>query len=584
MKYLINEYEFTTDSTYEIHFEGIKNEDNYAAIKIGIDFGEKCSPNPVIIKWTTSGAGVTAIWQPLGGQATMIRPDWSKTQTPSRLACGMPIQLYHSVNGENVITVALKDVKTPCVISSGMYEENACINWELKLFSELTAPMEKYETELIIDKRKTPFYENVEGVRQLWSNEEDKYIPETAKQPFYSTWYSMHQNLSSKELIDELIEAKKYGLNNIIIDDGWQTEDNTRGYTFCGDWMPAEGKVGKIQELTATMHDMGIKCMLWFSIPFVGGHSEAYDKFKDKFIRKTKDPYDDEYTGVLDTRYPEVREYLISTYEKAVKEWKFDGLKLDFIDAIQFEDDISVKDGMDFVSLEDSVEALLKDTYQRLRNINPDVLIEYRQPYVGPVMCKYSNMLRVSDCPKNIIANRMGVINLRLTSGNNAVHSDMLMWSCEESAEDAALQLINVLFSAIQVSMILKRLPEPHRKMLKFYLDFAKRYKKLLLDTPIKAYQPEAGYGMASAEADDSMLSILYLPQSVVVDKKYKKTIIVNGTGINNVIVENKAGEFDAAVNIYDCTGDKKEFKRHISKGVMSFEVPRSGVVEICAL
>ncbi len=89
---------------------------------------------------------------------------------------------------------------------------------------------------------------------------------------------------------------------------------------------------------------------------------------------------------------------------------------------------------------------------------------------------------------------------------------------------------------------------------------------------------------MASAETDDSMLSILYLPQSVVVDKKYKKTIIVNGTGINNVIIENKAGEFEAAINTYDCTGAKKEFKLHISQGVMSFEVPRSGVMEICAL
>ena len=36
--------------------------------------------------------------------------------------------------------------------------------------------------------------------------------------------------------------------------------------------------------------------------------------------------------GTLDPRFPEVREYLVQTYERVIGEWGFDGVKLDFID------------------------------------------------------------------------------------------------------------------------------------------------------------------------------------------------------------------------------------------------------------
>ena len=380
-------YEVISDYSVNLSEEEIMP--GYTKVKIKVDFGKKCSPEPVVIKWSIPGAGAAAIWQPLGGQATMIRPDWIKTQTPSRLALGMPIQVYYSQGGENVMCIALSDVKTPCVLSSGIYEENANINWELKLFSELVTPIKRYETELIIDRRKIPFYESIEDVRKIWENGQDKYVPEDAKLPLYSTWYSMHQELECEDLIKELEKAREYGMKNVIIDDGWQTEDKTRGYSFCGDWIPSESKVGKMRELTDRIHALGMKCMLWFSIPFVGEESLVYDKFKDKFVRKIKDAYDEKYTGVLDPRYPEVRDYLISTYEKAISEWGYDGVKLDFVDAIQFEGSADIKDGMDYASLEDATEALLESTYRRLRSINNDVLIEYRQPYIGPVMCEY---------------------------------------------------------------------------------------------------------------------------------------------------------------------------------------------------
>ncbi len=126
----------------------------------------------------------------------------------------------------------------------------------------------------------------------------------------------------------------------------------------------------------------------------------------------------------LDPRYPDVREFLISVYENAVSNWGIDGLKLDFIDSFENKDGVPAKDGMDIPVLHTAVDKLMTDISTRLCGLKNDILIEFRQNYVGPNMRKYGNMLRVADCPADGLTNRVGCLDLRLTSGNTAVHSD----------------------------------------------------------------------------------------------------------------------------------------------------------------
>lgn len=56
-------------------------------------------------------------------------------------------------------------------------------------------------------------------------------------------------------------------------------------------------------------------------------------------------------------------------------------------------------------------------------------------------------MFRASDCPNSYLANRVKTTDLRLLSGNTAVHADMIMWHYGERVEIAAFQLLNVLFT-----------------------------------------------------------------------------------------------------------------------------------------
>ncbi len=63
----------------------------------------------------------------------------------------------------------------------------------------------------------------------------------------------------------------------------------------------------------------------------------------------------------------------------------------------------------------------------RLRAIKPEVMIEFRQSYIGPKMRRYGNLFRADDCPLDAISNRVRCSDIRLIAGDTAVHADMLM-------------------------------------------------------------------------------------------------------------------------------------------------------------
>ena len=118
---------------------------------------------------------------------------------------------------------------------------------------------------------------------------------------------------------------------------------------------------------------------------------------------------------------------------------------------------------MDIQSLQDAVDIFMTSVINTLREIKPDILIEFRQNYIGPNMRKFGNMFRVGDCPCDYIENRMCLLDLRALMGNSAVHSDMLMWHKDESAEYDALQIIGIIFGVMQYSAFelhLGRIPQ----------------------------------------------------------------------------------------------------------------------------
>ena len=583
MLYEVAGYKLETDSEYDIRISAAEKTKTKAVIKISIEFSEKQCPEPVRIKWRTSGGGICTRWNCMGEQNRRLCPDWNMNSNESRAASGMPLQCYLGKDGKNKITVAVADGKTPIHLKSGFIEESAEIAWELVLFVGQIGVISRYETELMIDIENAPYQETIGNVCKWWKSfgYRENQIPKEAFDPVYSTWYSYHQLVTSDVLLNELENAAKLGMKTVIIDDGWQTDDNGRGYAYCGEWKAAETKISDMKGFADKVHQLGMKIMLWFSAPFVGIYSNVLERFRDKLL----DPDSKEHF-VLDPRYPEVRDYLAQVYEEAVTKWGIDGLKLDFIDSFQMVKGSKVLSAqMDTGSVEEGVCLLMEEIQQRLTAVKPDILIEFRQNYVGPAILSYCNMIRAFDCPMDPLTNRVRTVNLRLTSGKCAVHSDMVMWDRTEPVETAADKLINILFSVPQISVKIEELSDSHYRMLKHYLAFWLENKEVIMSGKLTAKSPEANYSMVVSEKNGEIVAAAYTESILQLEQICKKISFVNGTGRDKLYIENSGGENRYQSNIYACTGKLTQSTDIIlKKGMNIFDIPVSGTLVLIAI
>lgn len=384
----------------------------------------------------------------------------------------------------------------------------------------------------------------------------------------FSTWYNYHQKLSDAELLEQCKAALDYGMETIIIDDGWQTDDNKGGYAYCGDWNVCSSKIGDMKRLVDEIHKIGMKVMLWYSVPFVGANSKNFDKFKGKYLNNPED------CGILDPRFKECRRFTVELYKNAVLNWNLDGLKLDFIDSFKLTEFSSCEyEKMDCVSLEDAVEALLKEINSTLKSIKPDFMIEFRQKYIGPAVRQVGNMLRVIDCPCSSEQNKTGITDIRLLAGKTAVHSDMIMWNNNDTAESAAYQVISTLYGIPQISVKLNEITDEHRKMLKFYLDFWCKNRKILTDGKLTALNPENGYSLIKSELNGEAVITVYSRNSANV-AGLDKCSIINATGENDLYI---CCDGEYRISVYDCLGDS------IKEGIISNEISKI-TIPICGM
>lgn len=563
----------SNDEATAIRIENQKEEQGIVTFDVAVNYETPTIPAPIKVRFTFPVNDCYSTWSPSIRQGRQLRPNWRKQMTNSRLASWLPVHTLVSAKGQNRMTVALSDALTPTAIGTGVIEENACFDCVIVFFTEQVAPLTEYRATVRIDLRDIPYYDSITAVSEWWETEcgyVPAYVPETAKMPMNSLWYTYHQDLDVEDILRECRLSKPLGMDTVIIDDGWETDDNSRGFAYCGDWEVAKTKIPDMKGFIDRIHETGMKVMLWYSVPFIGVYSKNYDRFRNMLL---DNPKPDAKWHCLDPRYPEVRAFLTEIYANALTEWGLDGLKLDFIDSFRLHGkSLEYDKNRDYQSLEDAIDRLMADITDTLRQINPEVLIEFRQSYVGPAIRKYGNMLRVADCPNDAIMNRQDVVNLRLTSGKTAVHSDMLMWNYEEPVESAALQIVSALYSVPQISMKIAKLNEEHRKMLAFYLSFWRQYRDVLIEGAFAADNPESAYSTVSAEKNGQAITTAYTDPVV---ECRGNLIAVNGTRNDSLILKNADGK---AYKTVDCMGNTLATGT-VDTDLWEAKVPQAGMI-----
>jgi alpha-galactosidase len=536
------------------------------------------------LRWRIPSHDVMGNWASGRGLNKTVRPDWAGSRLhTSMFSQQAPVMTLFANDGTNVLTFALSDALNTVVMGSGVREEDGWSYNEVTLFTEPHERLREYTAELRIDRRRLPYFTVLDDVSRWWaglSGFTPAPVPAGATVPVYSTWYNFHQSVDAGELLRELALAKPMGMGVIIVDDGWQTLDTKRGYAFTGDWEPQ--RMPNMKAFVDSAHALGVKVMLWYAVPFAGKSSKAAERIKDKSLR-----FDDRLgTYVVDPRYPEVRRYLTDTYTRAIREWGIDGFKLDFIEqfAANPSTTLTAENGRDFASVNEATDRMMTDIMRELRRLKPDVMVEFRQAYIGPLIRKYGNMLRASDSPNSYLANRVKIVDVRMLSGTTPVHADMVMWHDTEPPEIAAFQLNNVLFSVPQVSVKLGDASPAHREMLRYYLDYWTANRDLLIAGKLEALQPNANYPMVIGFDAKKQIVGLYEDIVIRLDAHRPRGLIdvVNGKSSPTVTLSAPTDLGAYRYTVTDCRG--RVVRRgdvRLSRGLHELAVPVSGIIAL---
>ncbi len=153
----------------------------------------------------------------------------------------------------------------------------------------------------------------------------------TRKLAGYTSWYNRYQKISQRTILSDLRGCEELLEPGDLfqIDDGWEKA--------VGDWLePDAAKFPDGMWAAAdAIHDRGFLAGLWLA-PFVAQRgSRLWKEHRDWFLQVNGKPW---YAGIgwggfyaLDFDKPQVLDYLERVFDRVLKEWNFDLVKLDFL-------------------------------------------------------------------------------------------------------------------------------------------------------------------------------------------------------------------------------------------------------------
>ncbi|MFJ6011392.1 glycoside hydrolase family 36 protein [Streptomyces sp. NPDC092952] len=512
---------------------------------------------------------------PLGDAAGYWHPkaDWSRTlvadwegRSRVSLVDGLAAGCLYDYAGATLLTFAAADPVPEIDLRFGVSEENDTHVVHLRL------PASSSPHRILFVPR-SPTVASALRVLRGWygtTMPAPMPVPEAARLPLYCTWYAFNQRIDGAEVERQAGLAADLGFGALIVDDGWQRLGSGRGYAGVGDWIPDPGKFPDLAAHVARVQGGGLRYLLWVAPLLLGPRADCYGTWAPFATAAAGVPG----ARVLDPRSPEVRAHVVGTCLRLVRDYGLDGLKVDFLDEAM----AYAGDGRGDVG--QALLTLLTELRAALLAERPDVLLELRQPYVGPGMAAFGNMLRSNDCPADSTANRVRTIDTSLLAVGGAVHSDPLLWDTSAPVEAAARQLVGALHSVPQVSVRLDALSPEQADAVRFWLGQWRRLRPQLLDGTVEPGRPDGLYTVVRAEADG--VRVLSVHDACVVPllpATHRETVLVNATTGDRVVVDVRDGGAAADLEVRGPDGRIIERTRMpLGPGLHTVPIPPMGL------
>ncbi len=574
---------FITENETSLGVNLVKSENGVDIYKITLKALDGEYLKPVLIRWKEQLKGILSIWNPTMDREKFIPQRFRRHLFESNFYKGVPLISLLDEDGKNYQTVCVSEAHFSVRLEVFVDDFNQSEEFGIEcLLLNGEEKLTHFETFIRLDNNTEKDFDDAikeasHYLQSFYPNSNPRTI--AGEMPLYSTWYNYHQHPNSFSLDKELEIASSLGFKHMIIDDGWSYDGNGDGsYGNCGDWTIATSKFPDFKAFVKKAHDLDIKISVWFPIPFVGYRSNDFAKMKQYMYAGS----DGCSTGLIDPRYPESRKYIVDSYMDMVEKYDIDGLKLDFIDFYMADnltfDGYSTAPGKDCERIEQGLVKLLDEIFKTFNAVKPDFMIEFRQYYIGASITRFCNLLRVFDCVFDSHSNRIGITDLRLLDYNLAVHADMLFWAKNETPENCALQMLNIMFGVPQISVILNEVPASHRDAIKAFIEYWTINKELILHGNFKVKDNFNNYTLLSSEDDNKKIAVNYSGNSYVFDGK--ATDLFNATKETNYFIQNLTDKC-ATLTIFDYLNNKIEEVKLNANSVGAIKAPIACRIEI---
>ncbi|CAM5440725.1 hypothetical protein GCM10010329_51710 [Streptomyces spiroverticillatus] len=522
---------------------------------------------PVEIRLSVPLGDATGYWHPQAAWRRTLVADWEGRSRVS-LVNGPAAGCLYEHSGATLLTFAVADPTSEATVRFGVSEENDTHVVHLRL------PASPDPHRLLLVPRAPSVAAALRPLRDWFAATHPPMpVPEAAREPVYSTWYAFNQDVTDTAVETQAALAADLGCGALILDDGWQRYGNGRGYAGCGDWQPDPAKFPDLAAHVTKVRAHGLAYLAWVAPLLLGPEADCFDTWSAAAPSPASVPG----AYVLDPRLPEVRRHVIDTCVRLVRDHHLDGLKIDFLDQAL----VYATDGKGPVG--PAMGELLSGLRRELEEVRPDVLIELRQPYAGPGMTPYGNMLRSFDCPADAVANRVRTLDTSLLAVGAVVHSDMVMWSHGASPAAVARQLIGALHCVPQISVLLDEIPPAQVEVVRFWLARWREHRALLLDGEVEPGRPDELYPVVAAARGDECLVSVHGDRLVPLDfTAYRTFHLVNGSDRDRLAVEVVGGGGPVRARVQGPDGRMmNDPHEHLPEGPSLLAVPRGGLVTL---
>lgn len=140
----------------------------------------------------------------------------------------------------------------------------------------------------------------------------------------------MYYDVSLEKIKEQVIIAKKLGIELFVLDDGWFRRGNS-SHDSMGDWICNEKKLpGGIRKAAELVHSYGLQFGLWFEPEAVSPKSDLYQLHPDWVLGVPGYPNTEgRHEYLLDLTRSEVRDYIKNILDSYLREGFIDYIKWD---------------------------------------------------------------------------------------------------------------------------------------------------------------------------------------------------------------------------------------------------------------